>query len=65
LGNKHDDWLQALLFFLTLAIERLLLDPRWRILLAIGFLGGISLAMPNAGEVIDFKDPAKLSCCAE
>jgi CrcB protein len=26
-------------FFMTLALERLLLDPRWRILVAIGFLG--------------------------
>jgi CrcB protein len=26
-------------FFLTLATERLLLDPRWRVLVAIGFLG--------------------------
>jgi CrcB protein len=26
-------------FFLTLATERLLLDPRWRVMLAIGFLG--------------------------
>lgn len=26
-------------FFLTLATERLLLDPRWRVVLAIGFLG--------------------------
>jgi CrcB protein len=25
--------------FMTLAVDRLLLDPRWRILLAIGFLG--------------------------
>lgn len=27
-------------FFLTLATERFLLDPRWRIVIAIGFLGG-------------------------
>ncbi|GAB4504844.1 MAG: fluoride efflux transporter CrcB [Anaerolineales bacterium] len=26
-------------FFITLATERLLLDPRWRILIAIGLLG--------------------------
>ena len=26
-------------FFMTLAVDRLLLDPRWRILVAIGFLG--------------------------
>jgi CrcB protein len=26
-------------FFLTLATERLMLDPRWRILFAVGFLG--------------------------
>lgn len=26
-------------FFMTLAMERLLLDPRWRILVAVGFLG--------------------------
>lgn len=26
-------------FFMTLATERLLLDPRWRILFAVGFLG--------------------------
>ncbi len=26
-------------FFLTLATERLMLDPRWRLLLAVGFLG--------------------------
>ena len=26
-------------FFMTLAVERLLLDPRWRILFAVGFLG--------------------------
>ncbi|MGQ9833555.1 MAG: fluoride efflux transporter CrcB [Candidatus Villigracilaceae bacterium] len=26
-------------FFMTLAVERLLLDPRWRVLVAIGFLG--------------------------
>jgi CrcB protein len=26
-------------FFITLAAERLLLDPRWRMLVAIGFLG--------------------------
>jgi len=26
-------------FFLTLASERLLLDPRWRLLVAVGFLG--------------------------
>lgn len=26
-------------FFITLAAELLLLDPRWRVLLAIGFLG--------------------------
>lgn len=29
----------ALGFFMTLAVDRLLLDPRWRVLLAIGFLG--------------------------
>ena len=27
-------------FFLTLATERFLLDPRWRLVIAIGFLGG-------------------------
>lgn len=26
-------------FFMTLAVDRLLLDPRWRILIAVGFLG--------------------------
>ncbi len=26
-------------FFLTLATERLLIDPRWRLLIAVGFLG--------------------------
>ncbi len=26
--------------FITLATERLLLDPRWRLVIAIGFLGG-------------------------
>ena len=26
-------------FFLTLATERLMIDPRWRIFLAVGFLG--------------------------
>ena len=26
-------------FFLTLATERLSLDPRWRLLIAVGFLG--------------------------
>ena len=26
-------------FFITLATDRLLLDPRWRVLVAIGFLG--------------------------
>lgn len=26
-------------FFMTLAVDRLLLDPRWRIFLAVGFLG--------------------------
>jgi len=26
-------------FFMTLVVDRLLLDPRWRILVAIGFLG--------------------------
>lgn len=26
-------------FFMTLAVDRLLFDPRWRILVAIGFLG--------------------------
>lgn len=26
-------------FFLTLATERFMLDPRWRLLLAVGFLG--------------------------
>jgi CrcB protein len=26
-------------FFMTLAVDRFLLDPRWRILVAIGFLG--------------------------
>ncbi len=26
-------------FFMTLAVDRLLLDPRWRILFAVGFLG--------------------------
>jgi CrcB protein len=26
-------------FFMTLAVERLLLDPRWRIFFAVGFLG--------------------------
>lgn len=26
-------------FFMTLATERLLLDPRWRLLVAVGFLG--------------------------
>ena len=26
-------------FFITLATDRLLLDPRWRMLVAIGFLG--------------------------
>lgn len=26
-------------FFITLAVDRLLLDPRWRILVAVGFLG--------------------------
>ena len=26
-------------FFMTLAVDRLLLDPRWRVLVAIGFLG--------------------------
>jgi fluoride exporter len=26
-------------FFLTLATERLLVDPRWRLLIAVGFLG--------------------------
>lgn len=30
----------ALGFFLTLATERFLLDPRWRLVIAIGFLGG-------------------------
>lgn len=28
-----------LVFFMTLAVERLLLDPRWRIFFAVGFLG--------------------------
>ncbi len=27
-------------FFMTLAVERLLLDPRWRLLIAVGLLGG-------------------------
>ena len=26
-------------FFLTLATERLMIDPRWRLLIAVGFLG--------------------------
>ena len=26
--------------FMTLAVERLLIDPRWRLLIAVGFLGG-------------------------
>jgi fluoride exporter len=26
-------------FFMTLAVDRLLLDPRWRIFFAVGFLG--------------------------
>lgn len=26
-------------FFMTLAVDRFLLDPRWRILFAVGFLG--------------------------
>lgn len=26
-------------FFMTLAVDRLLIDPRWRILFAVGFLG--------------------------
>jgi len=26
-------------FFITLATERLMLDPRWRLLVAVGFLG--------------------------
>jgi CrcB protein len=26
-------------FFLTLATERLLIDPRWRLLISVGFLG--------------------------
>lgn len=26
-------------FFMTLAVDRLLLDPRWRIIFAVGFLG--------------------------
>jgi fluoride exporter len=26
-------------FFMTLATERLMLDPRWRLLVAVGFLG--------------------------
>ncbi len=30
----------AIGLFLTLATERFLLDPRWRIVIAIGFLGG-------------------------
>ncbi|MCL4395161.1 MAG: fluoride efflux transporter CrcB [Chloroflexi bacterium] len=30
----------ALGLFLTLASERLLIDPRWRLVIAIGFLGG-------------------------
>lgn len=29
----------ALGFFMTLAMDRLLLDPRWRIFFAVGFLG--------------------------
>ncbi len=30
----------ALGLFLTIATERFLLDPRWRLVIAIGFLGG-------------------------
>lgn len=30
----------ALGLFLTIATERFLLDPRWRLIVAIGFLGG-------------------------
>jgi len=30
----------VLAFFMTLATERFLIDPRWRLLVAVGFLGG-------------------------
>ena len=34
-------------FFITLATERFMLDPRWRLLVAVGFLRLILLSQPS------------------
>ena len=44
-------------FFMTLAIDRLLLDPRWRIVFAVGFLGSYttfsSYTFESLGLILD------------
>ncbi len=40
-------------FFLTLATERLLIDPRWRFLVAVGFLGSYTTFSTYTFESFD------------
>lgn len=40
-------------FFLTLATERFLIDPRWRLLIAVGFLGAYTTFSTYTWESIN------------